>query len=342
METAHPDISVLLRQLVDGQTLNPQLFEICRQLAIKQKNKIGEKQKDTPDGLALSFLLDLFSSGNIAIKTKSGLNLQFNRFCSRRTSPAFNELWRILSKAINNLIELGKVRRLGKENENIVNSNESIFTAFGAEQDQCLFNITDFEKRASEIGQFYPDKNSDDAQRTHKVLSPPDAELLCIQILDAAAGPIRFEELFNEAKKHVFVFFEVAPPVKDDDEADSDSSSHWVDTLTSVDPDVRYWLYEEATGAVKRIWEGLKKHEITHLLCGYFLPKYVRDEKCSLEKFGAPQRINEKVNLIKKILAAEMHVQRLNRDSNDANHLAIRCLSGFVLDELSEKCSEKP
>ncbi|MBI4028439.1 MAG: hypothetical protein HY360_25865 [Verrucomicrobia bacterium] len=353
---ATPDIQDLLRKLVREAKLGDALLDICCKIALNSllRSPLPSIPKDLTvqaRELALDFILYLQVNDSDAITTQSGLRRQFRRFCARKSAPANHELWEILSSAVGDLVETGKLRRLDAD-PGAANCNDAVYSVFGSERDAQTLDEQLFQAASErKCPFFYPKKGrSVGSIKLPKILSPKDATKLLLCLLDAAGGPVSFRSLFEAAKNH-HVFIpregEYRPPPEETEDEPTESRDETIDpeTFTPTDgkepaPDMNVWLPEEAEMRANRIWDQVALSGLRDVLCRYYLPKHAGGQKCALKDLGQPQRVNEQVAELQAILACELRVEKVRQESGENMTEAVRILAELVLEKLLKQCSE--
>lgn len=288
------------------------------------------------EDLAIEFLLSLRRKGNWMIRTKSGLTAEYRRWVTEYSSPAQHELWAIVSTALHDLARENAAWRLdAPASEN--NHNDATWTGFEGPSGVTPCDPAAFEKTARHIQSYAPPAarkwHADDAILP-KVIAPKDAKELTLSLLRAARGAIRFRDLHEEFKRHVFAF-DIG------DATDPDQTA----TPFSIHPAAMERIHDLAHERAALIWDGVATVSGTDLLCDYFIPKHLEERSVILEGFGDPRRVHERmqgvVGILRKHLALNV-VEALDV-ADDAVDAALH--GRFVREAmhiLCEKCGCRP
>lgn len=294
-------------------------------LVLKIATSILTRDRDSrtdPRDFAGEFRDWLRLQGIYKISSKAGLRALMERCRVQLSGPANYELWEILSTAVHALGKEGQVRRLGAPHTE-KNCNSAIWTSAGPEFDQMPFDLDGFEEKLKAVSlPRVSHRSLKSEKRTAKVMKPTDAKLLIKAILDAAGQPVAFGALFSIAKQLVFLC-QILPP-------DDENTEH---VTADLPPHTVRWLEEEANQIATRVGSETSRIDLRRLLCGYFVPKYFLGKKVALRQFGNPNRVEEKVRLIKELLKKELGTGTLSEEQ--------RFLIRAIGSKLAELCSEK-
>lgn len=335
------DFGRALRLTAQGSWRTPediQLVAQLRQIAIKIARKhLDDKPTVSPPGyldaedLAGEFLLVLRKKGNWLVRSESGLVTEYRRWVTRFSSPAHYELWETVSAALHELARAGTAWRLDATAEE-ANKNDAIWTSVPGERGRQFCNLVDFENAARHVGSYpLPAARRQQGERTvkPKVISPKDAQELTLSLLNVAGGAIRLCDLIEEFKRHVFVL--VIGPLVDPPEAN----------VRTLHPGAIMRLFDLAYERAALVWAEVSEAEATDLLCNYFIANYVEERRVSLDEFGDPRRVHERLQRVIGILR-----NRLALDVNEAldvesEEIDTNLHSRFVVEamhNLREKC----
>jgi hypothetical protein len=257
-----------------------------------------------------------------------GLKREFARFITRREDPAAHELWVSLSEAIHELRKKQEAWRLDDPTDESPNHNAAVWTQSNTERGQIPYDLERFERATESIETFYPPgarRWYEDGQEP-KIISPANAKKLLTLLLTAADGAISFHDLFDAAKRKVFVLKQVDA---------SDGVKELNAEQTVAHPDAQKRLLDEASRRAALIWDQLKKEGLTNCLCTYFLPKYLLGEKVTLPEPTSTS--GDQVTAIKAVLAKELRGFS-SEDSGAAVGSGFSELVNGVAEELFAHC----
>lgn len=284
------------------------------------------------EDLAMEFLLNLRSRGNWMIRTKSGLTTEYRRWVTGFNSPAQHELWEIVSTALHGLARENTAWRLdASANED--NDNDAVWTGVAGEAGGMACDLVAFEQTARRIRNYPPPAARRwvaDDEIQHKVIAPKDAKALTLSLLQAAGGAIRFRDLLEEFKRHVFAFDLVGEP-----------STQHEDDSHSVHPAAMKRAYELAHQRAAEIWDVVAGIEGTDLLCDYFIAKHLGERAVTLEGFGDPRRVHERMKRLVEILRHHLALnvaEAPNSENDDVNSAFRRSFTLEAMHILCEKC----
>jgi len=286
-------------------------------------------------------LIQIFQNDNFAGKRCVAAIRLFN---TEKNLPVNKELWDLLSQGLHKGGKSKLFRRLLKDRAE-PNDNKAIWTAAPPEYDNKTLNLYVFTRKAKRIGVYYPKKQKNKESR---IITPKDAFELVKKLLDAANGPIQMNFLFDEAINHVCTSFQY-----EEDKKTSFSYERGQDDITLELYREQFWhedkfplyraeLTDEAKPRSERIWQQLLEIEGNKLLCLYFLPVYYLGKDLNQNQFGIPQRISEKEQEIRKIMAKELYFERLSihEVGNIFERFLYRVIR-LVAERLKKKCAEK-
>ena len=353
------DILQMIGKFVDLGELDERLYGIVLELARqcvsgggKMDSRIAEeKSRD----LASDFLIyDIRGENKRNIQTKAALKHELSKYVTRRDNPEGHELWSLLSAAMHELAREGSARRLNaKPGE--YNDNDALWTSAPPRADGKKLDRVAFQRNAKAIRCFYPKQRNPGGVKsgiekhgkkdaTPRIIPISEARLLAEQLLKAAEGPIPFKLLVDEARRHVVLIGQYID--LDDDSKNSAESLLKSPVLQELDADLQEWISYESPDRADRIWQAVVKENHGRALCLYYLPKHFLAKKVVMGSVGPPQRISEQSEQICRIMALELAVERLERESgNDQSdallRLAWQALAGQVVERLMRKCTEK-
>ena len=288
------------------------------------------------EDLAIEFLLNLRKQGNWTIRTKSGLAAEYRRWVAAFSSPAQHELWKILSTALHSLAHENAAWRLDAPASKD-NHNDAIWAGDPKAGVKAPCDLVAFEKAARQIESYAPPAASRwhrDGSVLPKVIAPKDAKKLTLALLHAADGKLRFRDLLDEFKRHVFAFDLGG-------EIDSNQSS----SPPSIHPAAMQRFYDLAHERAALIWDAIGEIEGTDLFCGYFIAKNFENRAVTLKDFGDSRRVDERLERMERIMR---HHLALNLgDALDIDDAAVDASlrSAFIIEAmriLSEKCTCRP
>ena len=247
------------------------------------------------EDLAIEFLISLRKQGNWMIRTKSGLATEYRSWVAAFSNPAQHELWAIVSTALHALARENAAWRLDAPASDD-NHNDAVWTDVAGAASGRLCDLVVFEKAACSVRNYAPPAArqwSADGAITAKVIAPKDAKELTLALLQVAGGAIRLRDLLEEFKRHVF------------DSGGEIDKDHPTDRL-SIHPSALTRIYDLAHERVALIWEAASAISGTDLLCDYFIPKHFEERPVTLEGFGDPRRVHERMQLVVQILRQQL------------------------------------
>jgi hypothetical protein len=220
--------------------------------------------------------------------------------------------------------------------------------------------MTDFDNKCKDIGCYFPlqrkykpkpgdpSTSGESKERTPAILSEENARRLAAALLKAANGPIRFQQLSAEARRHVVLTMRTREGINNAPKEEDPG----VQGRELADRAYEAWLYfkEEVGARADRIWIRVEKSSHGKLMCLYVLPKHFMKAKVKLEKFGAPQRVSEDQENILAIFAEELTIEPLISDKytqvadqvgEDPMGRLHRDLIAAVAEQLLQWCAEK-
>lgn len=331
-------LNEMLKRWVNAGALDSDLYDIVCTLGRRCLEKSpflnGQVQSDDTRDLAGDFLLHIRARGNTALESEAGLAREMARYLAQRYNPESNELWSILSTAARKLEKAGTIRRVGGI-QGAPNSNRSVWTIAPGAQDNSTVDVSAFQQGCTSIGCYYPKGEEG------RLLSPGDAQLLLVRLLQVANGPIPFQLLFSEAQKHAILAHVPVGPAGEaaDDEEKLLLIGQWAD--------MQAWAIEECVPRSVKIWERVSAFgNGKEVLCLYIIPKeaYGVDVTFASLGLGATQRVSEAKNTVMCVMAEELHAERLQQEGRtgvqDPFVAAFRILAERVLDALMKKCTE--
>jgi len=286
------------------------------------------------EDLASEFLLDLRKKGNWKIRTKSGLAAEYRSWVTAFSSPAQHELWEIVSAALHDLARKNAAWRLDSPASD-ANSNNAVWTGVSGETGAVPCDITVFESAAHLIRNYAPPaarKWHGDGAVLPKVIAPKDAQELTLALLHAANGALRFRDLLEAFKRHVFTFDITG-------EIDADQSA----SPPSIHPAAMARFYDLAHDRAALIWDAAISAGGTDLLCDYFIPKHLEERSVALEGFGDPRRVHERLQRIVQLLRQHLTLnaaEALDVDDADAGFHGRFIVE--AMHTLCEKCACRP
>lgn len=309
------------------------LFTTTLRLAERHLGTLSERAvaMQEAEDLAHEFLVWIKREGNTAIENVNGLMRELKRFAARLRDPAQHELWEILSEALHKLFRSSKARRLDAPGDR-PNRNDAQWVTTELENASTTpADLARFTEEAAALPiyrlrgskRWYPE-----GKPLPKIISPIEAEELVAKLLVAARGVIRFRDLAEEARRHVFIFATTSQA--DPGEGRAGPVTH---------PDALLRLVPEAATRTERIWNEVLAEQLSDLLCGYFIPKHFRKEKTKLESFGASSTAGDRVKKLQRILARHLAIQP-GQDGDEIEPL-FREFVELVFERLASKCPEK-
>ena len=280
------------------------------------------------EDLSDEFLLHLRKEGKWMIYTKTGLKCEYSRWVPAFLNPAQHELWEILSIALHALAVEDAAWRLDALSSE-PNNNYAVWTGIPEPDGAHACDLPAFERAARRIPKYTPPaarKWHDDDDVVHKVILPDAAMELTLALLRAADGSLHFYDLFEEFKKHVWVF---------NDGGDNKDAPY------SIHPAAIQRLYPLAHERAGLIWNEILAIHGTNLFCGYFIPKHMDESSVILEKFGEPQRVSERIQDVVRILRQHLDLNMAEALDVDDNAVDASFHGRFVSETmhiLREKC----
>ena len=288
------------------------------------------------EDLAIEFLLNLRRQGNWKIRTKSGLAVEFRRWVTAFSTPAQHELWEIVSTALHDLARGNAAWRLDAPASDD-NRNDAVWTSVAGTAGGTPCDLVAFEMAARGIRSYAPPaarKWYVEGSILSKVIAPKDAKELTLALLHAAGGAIRLRDLLEEFKRHVFAF-DFGGEIDTDDPA----------SPRSIHPAAMQRLYDLAHERAALIWDAASAISGTDLLCDYFIPKHLEERPVTLDGFGDPRRVHERMQRVVQALRQHLalNVAEALDVEDDAVDAALH--GGFVREAmhiLCEKCGCRP
>lgn len=338
-----PDLRPLLMMFVERSELPEDLYVATVKAAYGALKVVGREipaaaMEDAVGDLAMDFLMNRVMPGRLVdIETVACLKGEVIRYLTSRDAPESRELWSVMSEAIRDLARQGKVARVGEALEER-NSNTSVWM-LGGVSGAAVFDITGFRERAAEVGIYHPSREGG------RIISTGAAKELIVALLEAAAAPLPFGVLIDEACRHV-VFGLRHQAVLDHESEDGEVIST---AAVEYRCDVNLWLEEEAGVRAGLIWTGsgeVDGEEGHRVLCRYFLPKHFLQQPVTLSAIGGDfRRHSERGKVIRELFARSLVLtptteERLGSEDGLFSE-ALASLTGRVAVLLMEKCSEK-
>ena len=288
------------------------------------------------DDLAIEFLLHLRKETKWMIRTKSGLKTEYGRWVTAFSSPAHHELWETLSGALHDLARKNLAWRLDAPASNN-NHNDAIWTGVEGTGGAALCDLVAFQNTARRIKSYKPPgagKWHVDDKDGPKVISPSDAKELALALLRVAGGALRFRDLLGEFKRHVFAF-------EQGGENDTDQSA----SPLSIHPAAMQRFHDLAHERAALIWDAASAGQSTDLLCDYFIPKHLEERSVTLEGFGDPRRVHERLQRMVQSLRQHLALNVAEALDVDDHAVDAGFHSRFVIEAmhiLCGKCACRP
>ena len=327
------------------------LYATILELAKKEESaarEAGFNQRDAAEDIPGEFLLSLKRNGNIAIESKKGLERELKRHLNHLRNPARYELWGILSDALWSLSREGKAHRVDKPVDKPNHNNAQWISAMIEEGTAAkVTEMAAFFEAVDRLPSYRPrgaKKWYPPGADVPKIISPTDAQDLVEKLLVAAGGVILFIDLLGAFETRVFVFqslqMEDSSPQTDDSSLQMEDAAPSMEDLDdSIHPVAAARIFSVAAGRAEAIWQEVCEKGLAEILCGYFIPKFVRGERVRLEDFGSSSSVGDRVKKLKDILAK--HLTREFQDHETVDELHLTLCGKIVLDLLSEKQPEK-
>lgn len=283
------------------------------------------------EDLAIEFLLHLRKQGNWMIRTKGGLKIEYRRWVTAFSSPAYHELWEILSGAVHSLAKESQAWRLdAPAQEN--NRNDAIWTGVAGAIGTVPCDLVNFQKASQRIKNYAPPaarKWYGDDSVLPKVIAPSDAKELAFTLLHAAGGALRFRDLLGEFKRHVFAF-------EQGGEIDTDQSA----SPLSIHPAAMQRFHDLAHDRAALIWDAASAVQSTDLLCDYFIPKHLEERSVTLEGIGDPRRVHERLQRMVQSLRQHLALNVAEALDVDDHTVDAGFHSRFVIEAMHIICGK--
>ena len=294
--------------LVRDRTVDQELYDLVARLAGAHLRKLDEQAQEehTPESLAGDFIVHLFTEGvGCEIGTPGDIRRELSRWFVQRQAPQDMELWEVVSAALLELERAGKVKR-GEEYRNFFNSNQTQWYLPENEGKPCDWPGLDAKKlklpKFSAKGEF------------DRLLKPEEARECVMAVLRAGAGEVPMAGILGELRNRV-PMMRMGPSLDDPVSEDAESGEaqeglHEVVESTQILHMHSLLLEEDGAYLAANIWDEageVEKGRTTvvsgqHILCCYYLPKKLFDQKIKLDEFGPSSTVQEVVDELEEIL----------------------------------------
>ena len=338
-------ISGFLRALIEDGKVAEELYGLlCAQgFIILDKRLFGIGGKNITEeahSLALDFLLYVRTKRLSHLQTAAHLIRELSKYLTRRESPAYHKVWKILSQALLYLEEDRLALRLSRHGAN----SQSAEWCLKVNEGGPPVNLQAFSRAAAELPVYHP------SRKDGRLLSPAQAKELALRMLELAGGPILMQDLHSEAMKHVILA--MAFPQSFNAEADDCDESVSLQLADRM-PVLGYILEEEAVARAMSLWDELENTGDQKVLCTYYLPKHLLGRSITGSELGGRSRISEASKRIKTAFHSAIDLTSTLQDRQEAARMAQRDpadgdvsvpqlqLLGRMAEILIQFCSEK-
>ena len=341
-------VADMVIKLIEQGVVDEALYNLlCGQgHLLLEKRLVGKSSRDLHDEaheLAVEFMLHLRSKRLAHLQTAAHLKHELSKYLTRRDSPIYHEVWKILSQALIDLERDGVAVRLPLASGA---NRQTTEWCSNKHEGNPSANQQGFSEVAGKLPVYYP------ARTDGRLLSPTQARELAEQMLELAGGPILMQDLHGEAMKHV-VSQMLHPISIEDDSAEEGKTATISRQLADRMQVFDFILQEEAESRARRIWAELEKSGDGQAMCVYFLPKHLLGVPVTGSELGDPRRISEASMRIRRAFQESMDFSFTLAEKQEASTLSGRdpsgggmashqaWLLGRISEVLIEFCSEK-
>ena len=273
------------------------LNELTKKLYLPDTND----EKDREDAVS-GFVDHLFHGRRPEhIKNVSFLAREMKKYLAMTRNPVQYEMHQILNEALHSLIKDGIVKQ---DSEGAIRSSTRFVLA--AMKSPAVAEFRDYERHRDKVPSFSTQKRANDWEKT-KMLTPSDAKVLVIKLLEAFGGWITTQDLFRAMKNHIPEQMQISSRFSgpgDDGEPEE---------RTPVDKGADNYIYGFdtnqlfviASGAAGRIWERVKKIS-DRTFCIYWLPKKYYGRNARQVAVGPAQTVSDQCKRIQAVIGEEL------------------------------------
>lgn len=291
----------------DSRALQERLYRLCAAVAVGVMKGAGggpdTEKRLTPLDLANSFMLEVSQKGlAITVEGRGGLRRAIQRHWHATRDPAAHELWKTLSKALRDLAEEGRARRLDADPGAGNNHNDAQWTSAPGESVSPADPL-EFERCCEDVPACPPPPVREwlpDGKTARKVISPANASELAARLLACAGGWVKLGDLFAMFRSKVHLYGE--QPI--DNGKPTGGNPPPVPVCPVVEREEVF--LKLAAELAERIWQRATGRGLVRVLCGYFLPKFVREVKVRMEDLGPSSTVDDQNRQLKHIIKEEL------------------------------------
>ncbi len=304
----------------------------------------------------MEFLIHLIKGGITGrVVSKQDISREFRRWRMIEKAPADYDLFMILSKAMLELEKDGEVLRLS--NNTFRNGGSTIWALPGLKDK--IGSVENYQQKCKEIGTYRTNKINSSI-RQGKMISPPNARMLVIQLLQCFGGSVAMSNIIKAAKNHLCeeCFPKIIPEsaIKDSYNTDEDSLEDAIQTrfhgkttpLTEArarsiefESDTRAsTVWDQISGIMQKRTGKVDGHKV---LCLYLLPKYLSDSSKPVMDDLGPTSTVENINReVMSILKTTLKVEKIDADAGFSEDFItfLNSVQHKTIAKINKKCRE--